>query len=290
MTPELAATLEPLPGKHVRAGALELFVTDHGAGPAIVFLHGLGWTHALWRRQIARYGERYRIIAGDSRGHGQSDKPTGPYTIEDMAADWLAALDALDVPHWCLVGFSQGGRIAQSLALLAPQRTRALVILGSGSKSNPAGRAIMEKRLEAGRASARAGAEAAAASIFSEAFMAREAEFVQAFIAQRAALDFAPLAAATRALFDWDVSGRIPTLRCPATVAVGSVDRLCSVEAARETAGLIPDAEFSVIDGVGHMLTLEAPQAFDPLLDRFLARHPMRHVIHAGVWYLGAKV
>jgi len=272
MNPELAATLEPLPGRRVRAGALELFVTEHGAGRAIVFLHGLGWTHALWRRQIARYAGRYRIIAGDSRGHGQSDKPTGLYTIEDMAADWLAVLDALDVREWCLVGFSQGGRIAQSLALLAPERTRALALLGSGSKSNPAGRAIMEARLEAGRASARGGAEAAAASIFSEAFMAREPAFVEAFIAQRAALDFEPLAAATRALFEWDVSGRIATLRCPATVAVGSVDRLCSVAAAQETARLIPQAEFSVIDGVGHMLTLEAPQTLERLLDAFLAR------------------
>ncbi len=273
MNQELAASLDPLPGKRVRAGALELFVTERGAGRAVVFLHGLGWTHALWRRQLERYAGRYRVIAGDSRGHGQSDKPAGPYSIEDMAADWLGALDTLGVREWCLVGFSQGGRIAQSLAMLAPKRTRALAILGAGSKSNPAGRAIMEQRLEAGRASTLAGAEAAAASIFSPAFIAREPGFVQAFIAQRAALDFEPLAAATRALFDWDVSSRITALRCPATVALGSVDRLCSIEAAQETARLIPGAGFSVIEGAGHMLTLEAPQAVDRLLDAFLARH-----------------
>ena len=273
MNQELAATLEPMIGKMIQAGALRLFSTERGAGRSIVFLHGLGWTHALWRHQFARYGGRYRVIAADSRGHGQSDKPLDAYTIEDMAADWLDALDALRVDDWCLVGFSQGGRIAQSLAVLAPQRTRALVVIGAACKSNPASRTIMEQRLEAARESTRAAAEAAAASIFSPAFIAREADFVKAFVEQRASLDFGPLAAATRALFDWDVSARIASLRCPAKVAVGSEDRLCPVDAAKEVASLIPGAGFEVIEGSGHMVMLEQPQAVDRLLDEFLARH-----------------
>lgn len=272
MTGELAQSLVPLTGKLVQAGRLKLFATERGAGRAVVFLHGLGWTSALWRRQLARYGDRYRVIAGDSRGHGQSDKPLEPYRIEDMAADWLAALDALDVHEWCLVGFSQGGRIAQTLAARTRDRTKALVVIGSQCKSNPASRAIMEKRLEAARASTRAGAEAAAESIFSTAFMAREPDFVRSFVEQRAALDPGPLEAATRALFDWDVSAELPKFRMPAKVIVGTADRLCTVEAAREVATLIPGAGFETIEGAGHMVMLEQPQALDHMLDQFLGR------------------
>lgn len=273
VTPELAATLDPLPGKMVQADGLELFVTERGAGRAVVFIHGLGWTHALWRRQLARYGDRYRVIAGDSRGHGQSDKPLDSYTIEDMAGDWLGALDALGVREWCLVGFSQGGRIAQSLAVRAPGRTRALMIIGTACKANPASRAMMEQRLEAGRTSTRAAAEAAAASIFSPAFIGKEPQFVKTFIERRAALDFEPLAAATRALFVWDVSAQIPALRCAVKVAVGSEDRLCTIDSAKEVANLIPGAGFEVIQGSGHMVILEQPQVVDVLLDDFLARN-----------------
>ena len=76
-----------------------------------------------------------------------------------------------------------------------------------------------------------------------------------------APLDFGPLAAATRALFDFDFSGRIATLSCPALVTVGTEDRLCSTSAAEEVARLIPGAGFQVLAGSGHMIMLEQPAA-----------------------------
>ena len=278
MNTELYAALEPLPGRRVPAGELSLFVTERGAGRPLVFIHGLGWSHGLWRRQIARYADRYRVIAGDSRGHGQSDIPVHAYRIEHMARDWLAALDSVGVEDWCLVGFSQGGRVAQSLASLAPDRTRALVVIGSGCRDNPGGRELMEKRLLAARESSRAGAEAAAASIFSPAFIAREGAYIEHFIAHRAAMDFAPIEAATRALFDYDVREGIARLACPALVAVGEVDRLCPQPAAREVADTLRNARFAVVPAAGHMVTLEQPAAVDKLLDDFLASHysPLR--------------
>ncbi|GAA4323861.1 3-oxoadipate enol-lactonase [Pigmentiphaga soli] len=273
--PSLAATLEPMPGRLVDTGGPRLYVTDNGqpGGPPLVFFHGLGWTHALWRRQAARYGDRYRIIAGDTRGHGLSDKPPGPYTIAGMAEDWIRALDALGVEQWCLVGFSQGGRIAQQIAVTAPERTRALVVIGSGCRDNPASRARMEQRLEAARQSTRHAAEVAAASIFSPAFIEREAGFVTRFIEQRAALDFTPLAAATLALLSFDVKADLARVGCPALVAVAGQDQLCSVPTATEVAEALPHATLRTIPGSGHMVTLEQPAAVDALLDDFLHTH-----------------
>ncbi len=270
----LDATLEPLPGRMVAAGGLNLFVADSADnGPALVFFHGLGWTHALWRRQHGRYGGRYRVIAGDSRGHGASDKPPGPYTIAGMAQDWLHALDTLGVEDWCLVGFSQGGRIAQKLATMAPDRTRALVVAGSGCRDNPASRAAMEQRIEASRHSTRAAAEVAAASIFSPAFMQSHPAFLAHFIDQRAALDFEPLASAMRALFAFDVTADLAAVTCPSLVLAGEADRLCSAAAAREVAAALPHATLHTIAASGHMVTLEQPAAFDALLDSFLKTH-----------------
>jgi pimeloyl-ACP methyl ester carboxylesterase len=78
------AALEPMPGRRIAAGELSLYTVVRGSGRPLVFLHGLGWTHALWRRQLERYGKRYRAIAADSRG--ASDKPTPRYAVAELAA------------------------------------------------------------------------------------------------------------------------------------------------------------------------------------------------------------
>ena len=61
--------------RNIDVGDTFLHVTEAGAGPALVFLHGLGWTHALWAPAFDRYAARFRVVAADTRGHGQSGKP-----------------------------------------------------------------------------------------------------------------------------------------------------------------------------------------------------------------------
>jgi len=283
MSPVPIDVLHPLEGQRVASGSVSLYVTQQGAGPPLVFLHGLGWQHGLWRRQIARYAPRYRVVAGDNRGHGRSDKPPGPYSIRGMAEDWLRALDALGLEKCCLIGFSQGGMIALWMSVLAPERFAALAVIGSSCKGNPAAQAIMEARLAAAEESARAAAEAAAASIFSPEFMARERLFIDAFVADRAAMPTSPLAAATRALFDFDVSGELGRISCPTLVAVGDRDRLVSVAAAREISDRIAGARFLAVASAAHMVSLEQPVAFDRMLDDFLAtEYPPSRNVNAG--------
>jgi 3-oxoadipate enol-lactonase len=283
MSAGLFELLSPLQGRVCDARDLALYVADRGRGRLLVFLHGLGWQHGLWRPQIARYEDRYRVLAGDNRGHGRSDKPPGPYRIREMAEDWLRVLDGLEAREWALVGFSQGGMIAQWIAALAPDRTRALAVIGASCKSSPVTREVMEQRLAAAQESARAAAELAARSIFSPGFIARESRFVDAFVADRTAAPIAPLAAATRALYDFDVSSALSSIACPALVAVGADDCLVPPESAREVANLIPGAKFSIIPDAGHMVTIEQSAAFNALLDDFLAAHypPSAAMLHA---------
>lgn len=270
--PRLLDALLPLPGRRVQAGDIELFVTDSGSdGIPLVFLHGLGWTHGLWRHQRARYEQRWRVIAGDNRGHGQSDAPPGPYSLEGMAQDWLAALDTLGIDRFVLVGFSQGSRVAQLIATMAPERLHALVVMGAGCRSSGAGSEVMARRIEAMRVSPAAGAKAAMASIFSPAFMEREAAFMAHFLAERALQPVEPLIASMQALQPaGDLREALGRVTCPAMVVVGDADLLCPVDAARELADALPHAEFHVVANAGHMVTVEQPEAVDALLDAFL--------------------
>lgn len=270
----LLDALLPLPGRRVQAGNIKLFVTDSGGDCIpLVFLHGLGWTHGLWRHQRQRYDQRWRVIAGDNRGHGQSDTPPGPYSLEGMAQDWLAALDTMGIDRFVLVGFSQGGRVAQLMATLAPERLHALVVMGAGCRSNASGSEVMARRIEAMRTSPVEGARAAMASIFSPGFMEREAAFMAHFLNERAQQPVEPLVASMQAMQPaGDVRAALARVSCPTMVIVGDADQLCPVDAASEVADALPHAEFHVVPDAGHMVTIEQPDAIDALLDAFLDR------------------
>src|SRR5438128_1434616 len=137
----------------VRAGELELFYETAGAGEPVPMLMGLGGGHHAWdlvRPELARY----RLVLPDNRAAGASDESSGPYTLDDMASDALAVMDALGIERFHVIGASMGGAIAQRLALLAPTRVATLVLLCTWGRTDPFLAAILESwRLMAERLS-----------------------------------------------------------------------------------------------------------------------------------------
>src|SRR5439155_1060599 len=109
----------------VRAGELELFYDTAGTGEPVLMLMGLGGEHHAWdlvRPDLARY----RLVLPDNRDAGASDQASGPYTLDDMASDALAVMDALGIERFHVVRASMGGAIAQrpvSCRCSAPRRS-----------------------------------------------------------------------------------------------------------------------------------------------------------------------
>ena len=136
----------------------KLYWEEHGAGDPLLLIMGLGASLEAWDRIAPALAKKYRTILFDNRGVGRSDVPPGPYSLETMADDAAAVLDAADVPSAHVMGISMGGMIAQELALRHPRRVRKL-ILGCTSCG--------------GREAVRADAEVAAA-LKARATMARE--------------------------------------------------------------------------------------------------------------------
>ena len=122
----------------VRGPAGALAVDDGGRGPPVVFLHSLTGDAAHWQAQLEHLRPRHRAIAVELRGHGGSDAPPdGDYTIGSMADDVAAAVDALGLDRFALVGHSMGGGVALRYAGLHPERVGRLLLLdpiGDGSK------------------------------------------------------------------------------------------------------------------------------------------------------------
>jgi 3-oxoadipate enol-lactonase len=263
-----------LPARLVRIGDIAMAVSDTGEGPPIVFIHGLGWDRNLWSAQVDRLAGRYRVVAGDTRGHGDSDKPGGPYSIDLFAADWAALLDAIGTGPACIVGFSQGGMAAQILAARRPDLVAALCLVSTSGRFPASGRENMEKRLAAqANEGPEQAARVAAESIFSPAWRAANPAELERFVAWRTGQDQRSLAAAMRATYDFDATPLHPSFAMPTLVLAGSADTLTPAAGMRDIAAAIPGAIYAEVPGSGHMIPVEQPAEFDAILDQFLARH-----------------
>ena len=115
----------------VRVADVSLYYVEAGAGEPLVLVMGLGADHLAWGFQFPVLAERYRVIAFDNRGAGQSDVPDRPYTTRMMADDTAGLMDALGIDRAHVLGVSLGGMIAQEIALNHPARVRSLQLHGT---------------------------------------------------------------------------------------------------------------------------------------------------------------
>jgi 3-oxoadipate enol-lactonase len=258
----------------VRTNNIRMHVAEAGQGPPLVFMHGLGWDHTLWRPAMARFSEHYRVIAADTRGHGLSDKPPGPYSIDLFAADWHGLFSALGIQRPCIVGFSQGGMTAQAIAAKHPRDVGPLFLVSTACRSDPSVREKLEERIKQSKIDGPIGAaRIAAKSIFSAAFASAHPKVIEDFIAWRAAMDQAPLIEATRAGYGFDLSGRLKAVSVPAKVVYGEEDVLTPPAVVKQVAAALPAADLEGVPGAGHMVPVEQPDSFYKILASFLQQH-----------------
>jgi 3-oxoadipate enol-lactonase len=110
-----------------------IFYEERGSGHPLVLISGLGGTHFLWWKQIEPLSARYRVIALDNRGIGDSSPVSAPFTVADMAGDVAGLIHALDLGPSHIMGISMGGFIALTLALRHPERVRNLILVSTSA-------------------------------------------------------------------------------------------------------------------------------------------------------------
>lgn len=264
--------------RRVPGAGITLHIEEYGSAdaPPVLFLHGLGWDHTLWQAMLPSFTDKYRVILGDTRGHGQSDKPAGPYSIALFADDWDAAITALGLQRPAIVGFSQGGMIAQELAARDPSRFACLALAACSPRSAASGKEKMLARVEAARRDgAKAASLLAGKSIFHPDFVAAHPAYFEAFIAWRAAMPLEPILAATTAGFGFDACARLAAVSAPSVVIASTNDGLTANENVELLHACLPGSAFVAIPGSGHMLPVEKPQAFaQAVLGHFAIHYP----------------
>jgi 3-oxoadipate enol-lactonase len=109
-------------------------ITGDASLPTLVLSNSLGANLAMWEPQVNALASRFRLLRYDTRGHGKSSLPPGPYTIEDLGQDVLQLLDALEIEQVSFCGISMGGNLGQWLGVHAPERLHKLVLANTAAK------------------------------------------------------------------------------------------------------------------------------------------------------------
>ena len=236
-------------------------------GVPVVFANSLGSDLRLWDKIVPKLPDGLRLIRFDTRGHGLSSCPDGPYRMETLVDEAVALIERLGLRDPVFVGLSIGGMIGQGLAARRPDLLRALVL------SNTAARMGDPQMWQARIASIEAGGIASLSDAILERWFAPEFRRSPELQAWRAMLERTPKAGyigCCHAIAGADLTESTQALRLPTLGIAGSEDGSSPPDLVAATAAMIPGSRFHVIDGAGHLPCVEKPEDFARHLTEFL--------------------
>lgn len=247
-----------------------------GSGAAVVLIHGFPLNRRMWQPQLpALAAAGYRVIAPDLRGFGASPAGNGPWTMDTLADDIVALLDTLQIEQAVVGGMSMGGYVLLNLLERYPERLAAALFLmtraGGDDALGKERRTVLAGEVEAGRPGAVTGAFADL--LFAQATRKSRPKLAAAVAAMMAETSMEGLSGGLRAIRDRrDYLDRLATFTQPALVVGAQEDRAIPPEHGRIIAASLPNAEFHLVAGGGHMVNMEQPEAFNRCLLDFLGR------------------
>lgn len=262
-------------GAFAEVNGIRLHYREDGEpnGAALIFSNALGANLDIWDRVLPHLPAGLRILRYDSRGHGQSDSPPGPYAMGTLIRDAEALFDHLNIREAVFVGLSMGGMVGQGLAVKRLDLVRALVLSHTAAKiATPA---LWEDRIGAvQKGGVAALSDALMERWFTKGF--RDTPEARAIRTAMEAQDPVGYVACCAAISGTDFYTPTSGLRLPCLGIAASEDGSTPPDLVRETVELIPGARFELMRRAGHMAPVEQPEAYAVLLSAFL--HEIGHV------------
>ncbi|TCR67202.1 alpha/beta fold hydrolase [Bosea sp. BK604] len=242
----------------------ELRASAEGAGPALLLVSGLGGTAAFWNGSTAAFARSFRIIRFDQRGVGASTRGNAACTIDQLAQDCLAVLDAAGAARSVLLGHSTGGCIGQALARLAPERLDGLILSAAWLKPSRYMAALFGTRRAILEANPQAYAATATLLAYPPIWLEANWPVYEAALAKTPASDEERQVVQERidALLAFDGSGDIASLAMPALILGARDDMIVPAFLQEELAAALPGARKTMLDSGGHFFPISRPDAF----------------------------
>ena len=248
-------------------------VSGPEGAPVVVLSHSLGSSGVMWEHQVPALVERYRVVRYDTRGHGGTDAPAGPYTLDMLGDDAVAMLDALDIDrvHW--VGLSMGGMIGQNVALRHPARLASAVLCDTTCRVPDEAKPMWDERIAtAERSGMSALCDATMERWFTAPYRAREPKDMQVIREQFLSTPTSGFVGCCQAIRELDYADRLSSVDLPVHLVVGADDPSTPPAAARAIQERISGASLEIIDGAAHLSNVEQPETFNRSLLDFLGR------------------
>lgn len=263
--------------RSIQRDGIKLSYDDHGSGPLVVLVQGLGMSAAMWMGlpfSLARRG--LRVVVPDNRGAGASDTPPAPYHIHTMRDDLAQLIEVAGDGPAIVVGISLGGMVAQQLALSHPHLVRGLVLAATSCgtpRAHPSSPRVL----------------AALVALLTDESSNRRALFELLVHGDSLAANpdlFAPwertlespqrprrmgVTAQLAAAASHDTGARLGQIHCPTEVITGDSDRIVPAANAEILASAIPGARLTVVARAGHAFPMERPIVLPEAIQRLLA-------------------
>ena len=258
---------------HHTFSAPQIRVAIQGDGPPVVLSHALGLDLHMWDDLAARLAATHTVLRYDHRGHGESARPPGPYTMDALVDDAARVVREWGRGPVAWVGLSMGGMVGQGLAVRHPELLRGVVLANTTARYPEAAATAWAARI----AAVQQGGMAAVVDAVVERYLHADwrASHPEAAAALRAVLlraDPAGYVASCRAVAGVDWLDRLSTVTLPTLVIAGGRDAGATPAMAREIADRIAGAEIEIIADASHLSVTEAPDLFYAAVEAFLGR------------------
>lgn len=238
------------------------------ANPALVFSNSLGTQLNMWQSQVEFFKENFYVICYDTRGHGASSTPAGPYTVEQLGLDVIHLLDHLKVEKANFCGISMGGLIGQWLAIHQAERFNKVIVCNAAAKIGEE-KAWLERAALVREHGLEQIAATAASRWFTDSYIQANPDVVAALSQDLAAGSKLGYANCCEALAVEDLREEIQGISIPLLVVAGKQDPVTTVADAQFIVDQVADSKMLEVDA-SHISNIEQSDAFNQGILEFI--------------------
>jgi len=255
----------------VTAVPVHHLVTGPEGAPVVVLSNSLGSTWAMWDANLAALEKRFRVVRYDTRGHGSSPVPDGPYSIDDLADDVLALIDRLGVERAHFVGLSLGGMTGMRLAAREPDRVARLVVLCTGARLEPSS-AWTDRAATVRAEGTVAVAPAVVQRWFTPAFLEANPSVRKESEQMVADTPAEGYAGCCEAIASMDLRPDLPRIGAPTLAIAGADDPATPPPHLEAIAAAVQDGRLMVVPDAAHLANAQQPGTITPAIIEHLTK------------------
>jgi 3-oxoadipate enol-lactonase len=242
--------------------------------PVVMLSHSLACSLVMWNPQLDLLESKFKVLRFDTRGHGDSDAPEGKYTLELLAADAVALMDALEIDAVHFVGLSMGGMIGQNLALDHGNRLKSLTLCDTAAIMPDEAQPIWQQRIAAAREKGlQDQVDETLERWFTPEYLSQNSPQVELIRQQILATPVAGYIGCSEAIRDLDNLKRLSEIKLPTLIIVGEEDPGTPVAASEAMQERIDGSELVVLPAARHLSNIEQSGAFTEALMGFLPKN-----------------